>query len=228
MDQFLTYKKGNLGPVFNFTAYIYIHICAVALDNWPPFLHLLFSVSYIKEHQKHQPTQDRGYSHNNPSPDPPKQTNQNKKTFCVNWINPGILSDFFSLSISLFLPPPHSFSFSCQSPCLPPSLFPSSSLSLSLSSLSPSLSLSLSLSISLSLSLFFFSFSSVSGTVENCKFCQGFPGLLGQKGPIDAGNLDNFDIFNISRVSSFFLNVKFSPLFRRHFPPNVAQTAVEL
>ena len=26
MDQFLTYKKGNLGPVFNFTAYIYIYI----------------------------------------------------------------------------------------------------------------------------------------------------------------------------------------------------------
>ena len=26
MDQFLTYKKGNLGPVFNFTAYIYIDI----------------------------------------------------------------------------------------------------------------------------------------------------------------------------------------------------------
>ena len=25
MDQFLTYKKGNLGPVFNFTAYIYIY-----------------------------------------------------------------------------------------------------------------------------------------------------------------------------------------------------------
>ena len=24
MDQFLTCKKGNLGPVFNFTAYIYI------------------------------------------------------------------------------------------------------------------------------------------------------------------------------------------------------------
>ena len=24
LDQFLTYKKGNLGPVFNFTAYIYI------------------------------------------------------------------------------------------------------------------------------------------------------------------------------------------------------------
>ena len=22
MDQFLTYKKGNLGPVFNFTAYM--------------------------------------------------------------------------------------------------------------------------------------------------------------------------------------------------------------
>ena len=26
MDQFLAYKKGNLGPVFNFTAYIYIYI----------------------------------------------------------------------------------------------------------------------------------------------------------------------------------------------------------
>ena len=26
MDQFLTYKKGNLGPVFKFTAYIYIYI----------------------------------------------------------------------------------------------------------------------------------------------------------------------------------------------------------
>ena len=26
LDQFLTYKKGNLGPVFNFTAYIYIYI----------------------------------------------------------------------------------------------------------------------------------------------------------------------------------------------------------
>ena len=25
IDQFLTYKKGNLGPVFNFTAYIYIY-----------------------------------------------------------------------------------------------------------------------------------------------------------------------------------------------------------
>ena len=25
MDQFLTYKTANLGPVFNFTAYIYIH-----------------------------------------------------------------------------------------------------------------------------------------------------------------------------------------------------------
>ena len=24
MDQFLTYKKGNLGPVFNFTAYTYV------------------------------------------------------------------------------------------------------------------------------------------------------------------------------------------------------------
>ena len=26
MDQFLTYKKGNLGPIFNFTAYIYISL----------------------------------------------------------------------------------------------------------------------------------------------------------------------------------------------------------
>ena len=32
MDQFLTYKKGNLGPVFNFTAYIY----AVGSITWPP------------------------------------------------------------------------------------------------------------------------------------------------------------------------------------------------
>ena len=24
MDQFLTYKKGNLGPIFNFTAHIYM------------------------------------------------------------------------------------------------------------------------------------------------------------------------------------------------------------
>ena len=30
LDQFLTYKKGNLGPVFNFTAYIYIYICRTA------------------------------------------------------------------------------------------------------------------------------------------------------------------------------------------------------
>ena len=27
MDQFLTYKKGNLGPAFNFTADVYIYIC---------------------------------------------------------------------------------------------------------------------------------------------------------------------------------------------------------
>ena len=26
MDQFLTYKDANLGPVFNFTAYAYIYI----------------------------------------------------------------------------------------------------------------------------------------------------------------------------------------------------------
>ena len=26
LDQFLTYKKGNLGPIFNFTAHIYIYI----------------------------------------------------------------------------------------------------------------------------------------------------------------------------------------------------------
>ena len=36
MDQFLTYKKGNLGPVFNFTAYIYVYIyicvCVEAAD----------------------------------------------------------------------------------------------------------------------------------------------------------------------------------------------------
>ena len=32
MDQFLTYKKGSLGPVFNFTADIY----AVGGESWPP------------------------------------------------------------------------------------------------------------------------------------------------------------------------------------------------
>ena len=26
LDQFLTYKTPNLGPVFNFTAYIYVYI----------------------------------------------------------------------------------------------------------------------------------------------------------------------------------------------------------
>ena len=35
MDQFLTYKKGNLGPAFNFTAYIYIY--AVKLKTGPIF-----------------------------------------------------------------------------------------------------------------------------------------------------------------------------------------------
>ena len=39
MDQFLTYKKGNLGPIFNFTAYIYIYIyilcCGVII--WAKF-----------------------------------------------------------------------------------------------------------------------------------------------------------------------------------------------
>ena len=33
MDQFLTYKKAKIGPVFNFTAYIYI--CAVKLLSGP-------------------------------------------------------------------------------------------------------------------------------------------------------------------------------------------------
>ena len=42
MDQFLTYKKGNLGPVFNSTAYIYIYIyiyirCEVRF--WPNVCH---------------------------------------------------------------------------------------------------------------------------------------------------------------------------------------------
>ena len=37
MDQFLTYKKGNLGPFFNFTAYIYIYIFAVGSKAWPHF-----------------------------------------------------------------------------------------------------------------------------------------------------------------------------------------------
>ena len=39
MDQFLTYKKGNLGPVFNFTAYIYavkllISLAFSMVINW--------------------------------------------------------------------------------------------------------------------------------------------------------------------------------------------------
>ena len=42
MDQFLTYKKGNLGPAFNFTAFIYIYIyicmrCEVII--WAKFGH---------------------------------------------------------------------------------------------------------------------------------------------------------------------------------------------
>ena len=40
VDQFLTYKKGNLGPVFNFTAYIYVYIyvCAYGCLIEHPFL----------------------------------------------------------------------------------------------------------------------------------------------------------------------------------------------
>ena len=34
MDHFLTYKKGNLGPVFNFTAYIYIHTYMYSLWSY--------------------------------------------------------------------------------------------------------------------------------------------------------------------------------------------------
>ena len=35
LDQFLTYKTPNLGPVFNFTAYIYIYMHAVELLSGP-------------------------------------------------------------------------------------------------------------------------------------------------------------------------------------------------
>ena len=39
MDQFLTYKKAKIGPVFNSTAYIYIYIYmhAVELESGPRF-----------------------------------------------------------------------------------------------------------------------------------------------------------------------------------------------
>ena len=33
MDQFLTYKKANLGPIFNFTAYIYIYMRMHAVES---------------------------------------------------------------------------------------------------------------------------------------------------------------------------------------------------
>ena len=41
LDQFLTYKKGNLGPVFNFTAYIYIYIHSICCEVifWAKFGH---------------------------------------------------------------------------------------------------------------------------------------------------------------------------------------------
>ena len=56
-----------------------------------------------------------------------------------------------------------------------------------------------------------------------------FPASIGPKSPVDAGNLDNFDIFNISRVLSiFFLNVKVLLRFGRHFREHVAETAGKL
>ena len=40
MDQFLTLKRANLGPVFNFTAYIYIYI-------YIDFFDLLFGIEIV-------------------------------------------------------------------------------------------------------------------------------------------------------------------------------------
>ena len=39
LDQFLTYKTPNLGPVFNFTAYIYIYIYGAHLISWADIVH---------------------------------------------------------------------------------------------------------------------------------------------------------------------------------------------
>ena len=59
------------------------------------------------------------------------QTKQNKKTFCVNWINPGVLSD--SLSLYLSIPSPSTLSFFFLSiSCFSLSLSVSPSLSLSI------------------------------------------------------------------------------------------------
>ena len=45
LDQFLTYKEGNLGPVFNFTAHIYIYIYMALVRFWAHILlkNLIFS-----------------------------------------------------------------------------------------------------------------------------------------------------------------------------------------
>ena len=70
-------------------------------------------------------------------------------------------------------------------------------------------------SLSLSLSLFL--------------YCLCFLGLLGPFGSIDPENKDTFDIFNVSPVLSvFFLHVKVSLRFGRHFGENVAETAGKL
>ena len=58
------------------------------------------------------------------------QTNKTKQKNILRKLNQPRGSLRLSLSLSLFLPPPHSLSFSCQSPgFLSPSLFPSLSLS---------------------------------------------------------------------------------------------------
>ena len=58
MDQFLTYKKANLGPIFNFTAYIYMlwsyylgHVWGfLIVTNWATFVFL--KRLFVKKHYK--------------------------------------------------------------------------------------------------------------------------------------------------------------------------------
>ena len=65
--------------------------------------------NYIK-HQKHQLTQDRGYGHNNPSPDPPNKQNKTKNLLRKLNQPRGSLSLSLSLSLlSLFFGPIGSF-----------------------------------------------------------------------------------------------------------------------
>ena len=84
--------------------YIYIyccHICRRPRKLAPFFLFFwcFMCFNYIK-HQKHQLTQDRGYGHNNPSPDPPNK--QNKTKNLLRKLNQPRGSLSLSLCLSLY------------------------------------------------------------------------------------------------------------------------------